>query len=359
MHEISTLTVPAPPDNPGALRRDSADSWGQDPGSPAQSDIGEPEDDETDAAAEPASWQTESVISPPADLDVTPAPGSETPANANNQARPKRSSRKTSPNTEGASKRAADKEAQAKRVEAIVRAISNKQARIGKSERVNIVVSIEIGVALIELKREAQKDWAKRARELGYHPRAASRLQLLGRMWGDWIGPNGSDLLARLPADIKVLERVCRIPVEQLEEFLDGKDASERDEAKPWDRKRLAKEVNDRIGEPARPSRPPSPEWIVQRFEQAVSKMALDFRKLGTEGVSSNELRAQLHGVLDEAIDQLEATSGPETIEAARISPERSRPSAEVPREVPRRSSQPAPSSISRLAARPREVSHG
>ena len=120
-----------------------------------------------------------------------------------------------------------------------------------------------------------------------------------------------------------MLERVCQIPVEQLEEFLNGKDASERDEVKPWDRKRFAKEVNAWIGKAPRPPkpRPPSPDRIVQSFERAVSKMASALQRSNTEGVSFNELRARLHGVLDVAIDELEATSGPETIEAARNSP--------------------------------------
>jgi hypothetical protein len=363
MQEMLMPTVPVAPDNPGALRTKSAESWGQVLGQPAQSnsaettntgdgaaaplvqeiddpgyqlpdradmlpepDNGKPEDDDTDdAAKEPARWQTDSVVGWPADLDVTADRGPDTPANANRQARPKRSSRKTSPNTEGASKRAADKEAQAKRVEAIVRRISSKQAGIGKNERANVRVSVEIGVDLIELKREAGKCWAKRARELGYHPRAASRLQLLGRMWGDWIGPNGSDLLARLPADLKVLERVCQIPVEQLEEFLNCKDASERDEVKPWNRKRFAAEVDARIGKAARPpkpTRPLSPEQIVVTFAQTASETASALQRSNTQGASFNELRARLHDVLDEAINQLEATSGPETIDSARISPE-------------------------------------
>ena len=195
MHEISMLTVPAAPDNP-ALRAEAADTWGQVPGPPAQSaiaetihtgveaaaplvqeiddpgylppdradvlpepDNGEPEDDETDAAAaEPASSQTESVVGRPADLDVTPAPGPETPANANKQARPKRSSRKTAPNTEVASKRAADREAKAKAQRAQAEKSSRLSAHpdqtgeIGKNERTIIPVWVGIGADLIGLK---------------------------------------------------------------------------------------------------------------------------------------------------------------------------------------------------------------
>jgi hypothetical protein len=424
MQEMLMPTVPAAPDNPGALRTKSADSWGQILGQPAQSDPagttntsveaaaplvqeiddpgylppnranmlpesdnGEPEDDETDAVVEElASSQTDSVVGRPTDVDVTPTPGPETPANAYKQARPKRSSRKTSPNTEGASKRAANKQArpkrsprktspntegeskraadsaakaeteraQAKRVAAIVCAIQTKQAQIGKNESVNIPLWIAIGVDLIGLKREAGRGWLERARELGYHPRQASRYQKLGETWGDKIGPNGSDLLAKLPADLKLLERICQIPFEQLGDFLVAKEnaeATEGSDGKPrrWDRKRLAAEVDAWICAAPRPTRPPSPERIVQSFQRAVSKTALAFRQLGKEGVSSNELRDRLHGILDEAIDQLEATSGPETIDSARISPEQSRRSAGGVREVPRRSTEPAPSSISRL----------
>jgi hypothetical protein len=300
-----------------------------------ESDNGKPEDDETDAATdELASSQTDSVVVRPSDLDVTPAPGPETPANAKTQARPKRSSRKTSPNTEGASKRAANQEAKAKaqraqaeKVEAIVRDILTKQSRIGKNARANIPLWVAIGVDLIRLKREAGKGWLKRARELGYHPRQASRYQKLGETWGDTIRPIGSDLLAKLPADLKVLERICQIPVEQLGDFLGAKEnaeAIEGSDGKPsrWDRNRLAAEVDAWIGAAPRPPRPPSPEQIVRSFERVVSKTASALQRSNTEGVSFNELRARLHGVLDKAIDQLEVPSGPETIGSARISPE-------------------------------------
>jgi hypothetical protein len=363
MHEIPTPTVPAPPDNPGALRADSADSWGQVLGQPAQSepaettntgagaaaplvqeiddpgylppdrvnvlpesDNGEPEHDETDAAGGgPAYTQTDSVVGRPADIDVTPAPGPETPANANKQARPKRSSRKTSPNTAGESKRAADREAkaeaqraQAERVESLVRAIQTKQTLIGQSEGAIIPHLVAIGVDLIALQREAGKGWLKWARQLGYHPREASRYQKLGETWGEKIRTIGSDFLAKLPADVKLLERICQIPFEELGDFLRAREnveAIEDSDAKPrrWDRKNIAAEVIAWIGQPPRPPRPPSPEQIVRSVERAVSKMALALQRSNTEGVSFNELRARLHGVLDKAIDQLEATSGPES----------------------------------------------
>jgi hypothetical protein len=315
-------------DDPGYLPPDRFDVL-------PEPDNGEPEDDETDAAAEvPASSQTDSVVGRPADLDVILAPDPENPANADNLAMPKPSSRKRSSKTEGESKRAADREAkaetqraQAKRVEAIIRAIQTMQAQIGQNERANIPHLVAIGVELIVLQREAGKGWAKWVRHLGYHPREASRYQKLGETWGDKIGTNGSDFLAKLPGDLKMLELISRVPFEQLGAFLVAKEAKEAIEGsdgklRRWDRKRLAAEVNAWISEAPRPPRPPSPERIIRSFERAVSKTALAFRQLGTEGVSSNELRARLHGVLDEAIDQLEATSEPETIDSARISPE-------------------------------------
>jgi hypothetical protein len=360
-------------DDPGYLPPDRANVL-------PEPDDDEPEYDETDVAAEaPACTQTDSVVGWLADLDVTPAPGPENKqarpkrssrktspktegaskraANrharpkrssrktspktegaskrvADRQARPKRSSRKTSPKTEDASKRAADREAkaeaqraQAERVEAIVRDILTKQSRIGNNERANIPLWVAIGVDLIGLKREAGKGWLKRARELGYHPRQASRYQKLGETWGDKIGTIESDFLVKLPADLNVLERICQIPFEQLGDFLGAKEnaeAIEGSDGKPrrWDRKRLAAEVDAWICAAPRPTRPPSPERIVQSFQRAVSKTALAFRQLGTEGVSSNDLRDRLHDILDKAIDQLEATSGPENIDSARISPE-------------------------------------
>jgi hypothetical protein len=343
MQEMLMPTVPAAPDNPGAFRTKSADSWGQVLGQPAQcdpaertntgagaaaspvreiDDLGylppgranvlpepddESEDDETDAAAEePAYTQTGSVVGRPADLDVTPTPSQENPTNANRQTGSRRLSRKA---------KAEAHPGQAKRVAAIVRAIQTKQVQIGKNERANIPLWVAIGVDLIGLKREAGKGWLKRARELGYHPREASRYQKLGETWGEKIGTIGSDFLAKLPADLKVLERICHIPLEQLGDFLGAKEnaeAIEGSDGKPrrWDRKRLAAEVNAWIGEAPRPPRPPSPERIIQSFERAVSTTASALQRSNTDGVSFNELRDRLHSVLDEAIDQLEATSG-------------------------------------------------
>jgi hypothetical protein len=358
MQEMLMPTVPATPDNPGALRTKSADSWGQVLGQPAQSDPaettntgagaaaplvqeiddlgylpldranvlpgsenGEPEDDEPDdVAKEPASSQTASVVGRLADLDVTPAPGPKSLANAKKQARPKRSSRKASPNTEGESKRAADRaakaeteRAQAERVEAIVRAIQTKQTLIVTSECAIIPHLVAIGVHLIALKRAAGKGWLTWARQVGYHPREASRLQKIGAAWGEKIGTIGSDFLAKLPADIKLLERICEIPFEQLGDFLGARENVEAIEGsggktRRWDRTNIAAEVNAWLGQPPSPPRPPSPERIVRSFERAASKTASALQRSNTEGVSFNELRARLHGILDKAIDQL---SGP------------------------------------------------
>jgi hypothetical protein len=285
---------------------------------------GETEDDETDAAAEePASSRTDSAVGRPTHLDVTAAPAPKNPTNANKQAGPERSSRETSPSTEGESKRVADRKAkaeaqrvQAERVEAIVRAISTKQSRIGKNERANIPLWIAIGVDLSRLKHAAGKGWAKRARELGYHPREASRYQKIGEAWGHRIGTIGSDLLAKLPADLKMLERICQIPWEQLGDFLGAKEDVERIEGsdgKPrrWDRKRLADEVNARIGEAPRPPRPPLRERIFGSFARTAWKAASALQISNSERMSFNVLRFELRNVLDDVIDELEATTGP------------------------------------------------
>jgi hypothetical protein len=298
-------------------------------------DNGKPEDDGTDAVAEePASSQTDSIVGRPADLDVTPAPGPETPANGNKLARPKRSSRKTTPNTEVASKRAADREAtdkaqraKAERVEDIVRAIQTKQAQIGRNERAIIPHLVAIGVHLIALQHEAGKGWLKHVRQLGYHPREASRYQKLGASWGEKIGTIGSDFLAKLPTDLKMLEQICRVPVEQLGAFLGAKEdaeAKEGSDGKPrrWDRKRLANVVNDWIGEAPKPPRQPSPEQILVSLDRALSKMASALEQSNAQDGSSNGLRARLHHFLVEAMDELLVFYDTETIDTAWISPE-------------------------------------
>jgi hypothetical protein len=220
-----------------------------------------------------------------------------------------------------AAAKAETKRLQAEKVEATVRAIQLTQERIRENDRAIIPHMVVLGVHLSKLKDLAGRGWARRARELGYHPREASRYLLLGRMWGDQIGTIGSDLLAKLPADIKMLERICQIPLGQLAEFLAAKDVSEKEGGEKWDRTRLANEVKARTGEPEKPPRPSSPDRVVRSFRRAVSKAASSLRRSETGVASVDELRAQLHGALDEAVDELEATLGRETAGSGRTSP--------------------------------------
>jgi hypothetical protein len=117
-------------------------------------------------------------------------------------------------------------------VTTLVEQIQARQRQIDENEGGTVANLIRIGALLIQLQAAAGRTWAETAKGLGYHPRAASRLQLLGRSWlADEIGTKGSDLLSRLPADPQKLEWLCRLSRPQLEELLtdlDPKKATRR-----------------------------------------------------------------------------------------------------------------------------------
>jgi hypothetical protein len=82
-----------------------------------------------------------------------------------------------------------------------------------------------LGRLLAELRRLARRDWSKRSKALGIHPRVARRYVRLGESELARSGLPESDLLCRLPADLMKLEWLCRLTAEQLRELLGRLDA--------------------------------------------------------------------------------------------------------------------------------------
>jgi hypothetical protein len=125
--------------------------------------------------------------------------------------------------------------------------IQAEQVKFDRNEGPLVANLIRIGTLLSELKPLAGRTWTTTARELGYHPRAASRLQKIGRRWQAEIGTEGSERLARLPPDPQKLEQLCRLSPEQLERLLGELDC------KKADRKKVADAVKEVLGEEASP----------------------------------------------------------------------------------------------------------
>jgi hypothetical protein len=209
-----------------------------------------------------------------------------------------------------AAAKASTERARAEEVHDLVRRIRIHQDEIRANERKNIPILVEIGVLLIELKREARRDWGKRARDLGYHPREASRYLKLGARWGDQIRTIGSENLESLPAEIKMLEQICQLPPERLGDFVARKKATEKEEEQKWDRKRVAHEVQAFLGEPCTPPRPVTPDRIVQSFGRAVSRTVTALKRLDVGAARSPDVQHRLRAILDEAFDDPEDTPG-------------------------------------------------
>src|SRR5262245_60240497 len=109
-------------------------------------------------------------------------------------------------------------------IQQIKEQIKSEQEKIHRTEGSAIASKVQIGVQLNKLQAAAGRTWTKTARELGYHPRAASRLQKLGSSWLAQIGTEGSEILNRLPADEQKLEWLCRLSEEQLRQLLEEGD---------------------------------------------------------------------------------------------------------------------------------------
>src|SRR5262249_4626505 len=79
---------------------------------------------------------------------------------------------------------------------------------------------LNLCLILATLRSLAKKTWGKQVEAMGLHVRVASRYVKIGQSPLAQIGPNGSDSIARLPADIKKLEACCRLNPEPFEVLL-------------------------------------------------------------------------------------------------------------------------------------------
>jgi hypothetical protein len=134
----------------------------------------------------------------------------------------------------------------------VVEQIKGEQEKIHRTEGSAIASLVQIGVLLIQLQAAAGRTWTRTARELGYNPRTASRLQKLGSSWLAQIGTAGSEILNRLPADIQKLEWLCRLSEEHLRQLLANGDL------KMTSRSKVIAEVKKILGEDEAQAQPAS-----------------------------------------------------------------------------------------------------
>jgi hypothetical protein len=144
--------------------------------------------------------------------------------------------------------------------------IRAEQSKIDRNEGQIVASYVELGRLLLDMKNRAKRTWTQQVQQIGYHPRAASRLQQLAKGW--WtaiIGTNGSDLFDRLPPDPQKLEWLCRLTREQMQKLLNESDP------KRASRKEVIATVKAMLGKATTP-RPKDPlEPIKRRFDGLVN----------------------------------------------------------------------------------------
>lgn len=99
-----------------------------------------------------------------------------------------------------------------------------------------------LGRCLAGLRGLANKDWAKRLKSLRIAPRVASRYMRVAAGSVGRIGPAGSDLAGRLPADLQKLERLSQLDLADL-----ARQAADHD-LRGMSRERLIDLVNQALG---------------------------------------------------------------------------------------------------------------
>ena len=179
------------------------------------------------------------------------------PCHRKQEGAPQEAAGKKPPNKESAAKRAADKKAkepkaeakraQAEKVEEIVRAIQPKQGKIGKNEREHP----QLGRASASSSSPSgarPEGWAKRARELGYHPARRAATSCWERSGGIGSEPLVPISWRSCPPTSRCSSGSARSPGSNWATSWGRRRPRRRGRTRSWDRKRIGDEVNARIG---------------------------------------------------------------------------------------------------------------
>jgi hypothetical protein len=183
----------------------------------------------------------------------------------------------------------------ARSVEQITTAIEARQQTILAEEKAmtrneGCIVKAKIAIgseleALKEATKREKKSWISEAKLIGLNERVARRLMALARSeWAD-IGPNGSDLLERLPVDDHKLAKLAELNREQLEKVIKDHDL------KHLDRKEVAALVRDLCdGEPPEEAKPQVKLMAsVGRFTKKSVEGIENWKKTGLEPKARQE----------------------------------------------------------------------
>jgi hypothetical protein len=108
-------------------------------------------------------------------------------------------------------------------IDAVIQKIEVEKKKLDKSEGSAVESVLRIALFMRDLRKLAERDWAKKAKALGFDERVARRYVAVGESWLSETGPAGSGLAA-LPADVQKLEWLARLNVDQLRQLAAGMD---------------------------------------------------------------------------------------------------------------------------------------
>jgi hypothetical protein len=197
------------------------------------------------------------------------------------------------------------------KLEQLIRDIEAEQSKVARKEGEIVSNLVRIGALLVDLQTAAGRTWTERVRSLGYHPRAASRLQKIAFRWRDEIGTLGSDFLTRLPGDPQKLEWMCRLSREQLAALLDRMDC------KQASRTEVSAAVKELLGQNTTRRRARGIVETVARLFTRMTKALEGWQQTDDGREAPDQLRDVLSGGLGQlrrVLDDLSAETAAEAV---------------------------------------------
>ncbi|MBM4070271.1 MAG: hypothetical protein FJ271_15145 [Planctomycetes bacterium] len=177
----------------------------------------------------------------------------------------------------------------------IVERFKEKAELLRKSDEAAVLVVIDQGRLMVQLRTKARKNWEKTCEEkLQINKRVARRYVKIGEKWSSPDRTPGSDMVGKLPSDLHKLEVLCDLSLEQLKTLADQSDLRKRE------RTEVIATVKALLGKTAEDQSAPNPVLtVLNRWDGFVAKLVKDVKKLDDAG------RKEFAEELDDLLQQL------------------------------------------------------
>jgi hypothetical protein len=179
--------------------------------------------------------------------------------------------------------------------EQLMKRIRLLDTRLAKTE--DDAVLVVTGQILIALTACAERDWPRRLKRLGLHPRVATRLMTIGR-WGREIGLNESDRIPGLPQDPHKLEWLAKLSREQMQALVEYLDC--RSESRPT----IIKEVKKLLGQAVPTTKPTARKTTIEAIEKRLAQLSPLIDRIDSAS-RDGEAAKRVRGLLDDMARKL------------------------------------------------------